>query len=84
MKNKIPDLRNHLFEVIEGLKDKDHPMDIDRAEAIAGVAQVIINSAKVEVDYLKAVGGKGTDFIPSDSKAPALTGPVGAKGNNSR
>lgn len=57
MKNKIDDLRDHLFETIEALKDKDNPMDLDRAKAIADVGQVIINSAKVEVDLLKTVGG---------------------------
>lgn len=56
MKNSITDLRNHLFAALEGLSDKDAPMDIERAKAIADVAQVAINSAKVEVDYLKATG----------------------------
>lgn len=54
-KNKINDLRDHLFETLEGLKDKS--MDLDRARAISEVAQVIINSAKVEVDLVKAVSG---------------------------
>lgn len=54
-KNKIDDLRNHLFETIEALKDKEAPMDLDRARAIAGVAQTIINSAKVEVEFAKAI-----------------------------
>ena len=67
--NKISDLRNHLFETIEALKDPDKPMDIDRAKAISDVAQTIINSAKVEVDLMKALGidrpeGKFFDQIP--------------------
>lgn len=66
MKNKIDDLRNHLFATIEALQDKDDPMDLDRAKAIADVAQVIINSAKVEVDYINKVGGIGTNFISDD------------------
>ena len=70
MKNKISDLRDHLFATIEELRDKDNPMDIDRAEAIAGVAAVIIKSAKVEVDFLKIVGGTGTDFIPDNADQP--------------
>ncbi len=80
MKNKISDLRDHLFETIEMLKDKEHPMDIDRAEAIADVADVIIKSAKVEVDYLKAVGGNGTNFIPDSTEQPAaLSAPSAAR-----
>lgn len=66
MKNKIDDLRNHLFATIEALSDPDKPMDLDRAKAIADVAQVIINSAKVEVDYINKVGGIGTNFISND------------------
>lgn len=53
MKNRIEDLRNHLFATIEALSDKEEPMDLDRAKAISEVAQTIINSAKVEVEFLK-------------------------------
>lgn len=56
-KNKISDLRDHLFETLEALKDKTEPMDIERARTISAVAQTIINVAKVEVDMVKAVGG---------------------------
>lgn len=71
MKNKIEDLRNHLFAALEGLADPDEPMDIDRAKAISDVAQTIINSAKVEIDYLKQVGGSRapTNFIPHEDEA---------------
>lgn len=73
MKNKLTDLRNHLFVTIEQLLDPKEPMDIDRAKAVADVAQVIINSAKVEVDYIRQVGAeKGTGFIlmQDDSSIP--------------
>lgn len=61
-KNKITDLRNHLFETIEMLKDKE--IDIQTAKAISDVAQVIINSAKVEVQFLKEVdASKSTNFM---------------------
>lgn len=66
MRNKIEDLRNHLFATIEQLQDEEKPMDLDRAKAIADVAQVIINSAKVEIDFLNKVGGNGTNFLTSD------------------
>lgn len=73
MKNKIEDLRNHLFETIEALKDADKPMDVDRAKAIAEAAQVIVNSAKVEVDFMRAIGSqKGTGFIPDGPALPAV------------
>lgn len=65
MKNKIEDLRNHLFETIELIKDGE--IDIDKAKTIAELAQVVVNSAKIEVDYLKITHGNGSGFIP-DSK----------------
>lgn len=71
MKNKIEDLRDHLFETLEALKDENHPMELDRAKAVAEVAQVIVNSAKVECDYIKIAGGKGSGFIPL--AAPPIT-----------
>ena len=68
-KNKIEDLRNHLFETLEKLNDEEKPMELDRAKAIADVAQVIVNSSKVEVDFIKATGRDiGTGFIPEIKK----------------
>lgn len=65
MKNKIEDLRDHLFETLEALKDDEKPMEIARAKTIADVAQVIINSAKIENEFLKITGGiKSTGFLP--------------------
>lgn len=63
-KNKIEDLRNILFETMERLMDEDDPMDIQRAQAVAEVAQVVVNSAKVEVDFAKNVSGLGSGFLP--------------------
>lgn len=63
-RNKMSDLRNHLFETIEALKDNEKPMEIARAQAISEVAQTIINSAKVEIDLIKTVeGNKGSEFF---------------------
>jgi hypothetical protein len=56
MKNKIEDLRNHLFATLEALQDEEKPMELDRARAVADVAQVLINSVKVEVDFMRATG----------------------------
>lgn len=68
-KNKIEDLRNHLFATLEALQDTENPMDLDRAKTIANVAGVIVDIAKVENDYLKVTGkDKGTGFIPDEIK----------------
>lgn len=74
MKNNIDDLRDHLFETIERLKDKDEPMDLERAKTIAEVSQTIINSAKVEVDLLKHVGGEAGSPLFVKPKALPGTG----------
>lgn len=66
-RSKIEDLRNHLFATLEALQDEEKPMDIDRAKAIADVAQIIVNSAKIEVDFIRATGRQeGTGFIPEE------------------
>lgn len=62
--NTIDALRDHLFDTIKALKDKDKPMDIDRANAIKGVASVIVDTAKAEVDLVRVTGGIGSGFIP--------------------
>jgi hypothetical protein len=68
-RNKIADLRNHLFAAIEGLMDEENPMELDRARAVAEVAQVIVNSAKIECDYLKITGSAQiTGFISPEQK----------------
>lgn len=66
MKNKINDLRDHLFATLEALQDTENPMDVDRARAISEVAGTIVASAKVEVDYIKVTGAlHGSGFIPT-------------------
>lgn len=75
-RNKIQDLRNHLFEAIEKLQDGD--MDIKTAQTIGNLGQVIIASAKVEVDMVRALGldSSMTDFIPTEPVKQ-----IGANGN---
>lgn len=70
MKNRIEDLRNHLFETLEALKDKEAPMDIERAKAVSQVAQVIIESAKVECKFLELGGELNSAFIAGEPLPP--------------
>jgi hypothetical protein len=75
MRNKIDDLRNHLFETLEALKDDEKPMELERARTIAEVAKQIVESAKVEVAFLKVTGAvRSTDFLPVDN---TLRVPIG-------
>lgn len=77
MKNKIEDLRNHLFAQLERLSDdelttEELENEIKRSKAMCDVAQVVVNSAKVEVDFVRAVEGRGTGFIPIDNNNKPL------------
>lgn len=71
-RKKIEDLRSLLFITMERLLDKDDSMDSLQAKSIAGVGRVIVDSAKVEVDFMKAFGGQGSGFIPTE-RAKSLT-----------
>lgn len=62
-KNKLSDLRNHLFATLEALSDNEKPMEVERARAIAEVASVVIDSAKVEVQVLKECGQLNASFF---------------------
>ncbi len=72
MKNKITDLRNHLFATLEDLRDDEKNFNVDRAKAIAEISKVIIDSAKVEVQFLEKIGGQGTGFLPEDQNTLKL------------
>lgn len=65
MKNKISDVRDHLIATLEALRDEEKPMEIDRAKAIANVANVLIDSARVEIEAMRVLGatGPGTGFL---------------------
>ena len=62
MANDINELRSLLFETVKGIKDKT--ISIEQAKAISEISQVVINSAKVEVEFAKANNGKvGSGFL---------------------
>lgn len=59
----INDLREHLMATLASLRDRANPMEPDRARAVAQVATVLVDTAKVEVDYLRATGQASADFL---------------------
>jgi hypothetical protein len=61
----ITDMREHLMQTLAALRDRENPMDVDRARAVAQVAGVLVDSAKVEVDYIKATGASGDSLFIS-------------------
>jgi hypothetical protein len=53
-KDDFNSMRNILFESMRMVKDGT--LDIEKAKSISAMAQTIINSVKVEVDFLKLTG----------------------------
>ena len=68
-KNKMDDLRDHLFETLEMLKDPDCDLDIQKAKTIAEIGRVLVDSARVEVEFMKESGCIGSGFI-NDGSTP--------------
>ena len=52
--NTMDTLRDHLFDVLAGVKSGD--IDVERAKAVCEVSQTIINTAKAESDYARVTG----------------------------
>jgi hypothetical protein len=72
-KKNIDDLRELLFATIEGVKGGT--LDIEKAKVIGDLSQVMVNTAKVEVEYAKATGGKGSEFLDKRPDLPhGITG----------
>lgn len=61
MTKSINDLRDLLFATLEGVKSGT--LDLDKARAINEIGKTITETAKVEVDYLRATGGGESSFI---------------------
>lgn len=61
--NNITAVRQHLLDTLADLRDRDKPMEVERARAVADVARVLVDSAKVEVDFIKATSGNGSEFL---------------------
>ena len=54
--NDLTELYGHLFATLRGLRDKEAPLPIEIAKAVCGVAEQMTAAARVEVDYLRAIG----------------------------
>lgn len=76
MSQDITSLREHLFAAIEGVKS--NTLDLDKARVINEIGKTIVDTAKVEVDYLKVTGGGESQFIDTavgdDNLPSGITG----------
>lgn len=78
----ISTVRRHLIDQMRALRTapagEGLGEEIRRAKALAEVAQTIVDSAKVEVEMVKAIGGNGeTPFL---DPRPALPAPPEGEG----
>lgn len=73
--NNISDLRETLFATLRGIKDGS--IDLEKARAINEVSKTIIDTAKVEVDYLKVNGGGESAFVEAVANGNLPPGIVG-------
>jgi ribosomal protein L17 len=60
-RNKLSDVRDHIFMALERLSDETLTNDqvnveVDKAKAISQLAGTLIQSAKVEIDFINATG----------------------------
>ena len=80
MKNKLADLRNILFETLEHLTDPDSEfMTPERAHAIAQVAKIVVDSAKIEERAAKAANVMPAAWILGDAPQVMLPAPTRRK-----
>lgn len=72
----IDQVRSALMDTLTDLRDKANPMDIERAKAVAQVATVLVDTAKVENEYLKITNLGHSGFLePATSGVAGLPAP---------
>ena len=79
--NHISTVRAHMLDQLRAIRAAKPGPELDaeirRGKSVSDVAQTIINSAKVEVEYLTATGQGSTPFLevpPDQPYLPGLTG----------
>lgn len=77
MKNKLSDLRDHLFAQLEAVReatDENLAKEVSRAQSVSDISRVLIESAKVEIDYYRHIGGENSasSFIESKPSLPPI------------
>ena len=55
----IADVRDHLFRLLDQLGNESKTPDYERMRASCDVAQVMVNTVRLQVDYLKVIQGDG-------------------------
>jgi len=83
MKNKLPDLNNHLFAQLERLSEEDlTPEQIEqegkRTDAIVSISEQIVRNADLHLKAATIIANHGDRFIPMlpmiEARAPYQDG----------
>lgn len=71
----IDQVRQSLMDTLADLRNREQPMDIERAKTVAQVASVLVDTAKVENEYLKITGQDKSSFLETQplETQPTLT-----------
>ena len=85
--NHISTVRQHMIDQLRALRTAQPGEALDaeirRAKGVSDIAQTIINSAKVEVDYLQATNQQSTPFLEVPPDQPYITN-AGQSGDTKR
>jgi hypothetical protein len=76
MSKSLNDLRAALFDTLEGVKAGT--IDLEKARAINEIGKTLVDTAKVEVDFLRATEGDSSSFIQPE-QAPRLEHAAGGE-----
>ena len=76
----INELRTELLATLRDLRNRTNPMEPDRARAVAQVAAVLVDSARVEVEYIKVTGQDNSNFIDCLKAPEAMSAITNAPG----
>ena len=68
----IDQVRQSLLDTLSDLRNKEQPMDIERAKAVAQVASVLVDTAKVENEYLKITDQNRSGFLEQSVEKPSV------------
>lgn len=72
----ITQVRQALLDTLGDLRNREQPMDIERAKAVASVASVLVDTAKVGNEYLRLTGQDRSVFLEEPKPALSLGGPT--------
>lgn len=72
LERNITGVREALFEQLERLRTNANDAEIKRAKAVSEIAGRIVDSARVEVEYVRATTSDGTGFMSKPEEKPEL------------